>query len=116
MSIPKVRLGKLVFYTLHLPKLDSVVPGQQNKNKADDHTKGHVGYCGTLATMVTSNLEEFVLESHVRFGLQANACTEDIGQGIALLGKSIDNRRARGRQWSLLRLAVAVKGRIHHTP
>lgn len=51
--------------------------------------------------MATSNLEEFVLESHVRFGLQTNTRTEDVGQGIALLGESIDDRRARGCQGSL---------------
>jgi hypothetical protein len=42
------------------------------------------------------HLEELVLEGHIILGLQTNAGTEDIRQGSALLGKSIDDRSARG--------------------
>lgn len=40
-------------------------------------------------------LEQLVLEGHVRFWLQADASTEDVGQGCALLSQGIDNRGAR---------------------
>lgn len=37
-------------------------------------------------------LEELVLKSHVRLGLEANASAKDVGQSSTLLGKRIDNR------------------------
>jgi len=36
-------------------------------------------------------LEELVLKSHVGLWLKANAGTEDVGQGTALLSESVDN-------------------------
>lgn len=39
-----------------------------------------------------------MLERHVRFGLQADAGAEDVGQGPALLGQGIDDGRARWRE------------------
>lgn len=50
-------------------------------------------------------LEELVLQSHVRLGLKANAGAEDVGQGGALLGKSIDDGSARRGQGSLEHVA-----------
>lgn len=46
-----------------------------------------------------------MLKSHVRLRLETNAGTEDVGQGSALLSKSVDNGSARRRQRSLEHVA-----------
>lgn len=46
-----------------------------------------------------------MLEGHVRLGLETNAGAEDVGDGCALLGKSIDNRSSGGSQRSLEHVA-----------
>lgn len=46
-----------------------------------------------------------MFKSHVGLRLKTNASTEDVGQGGALLGKSVDNRSARGGQGSLEHVA-----------
>jgi hypothetical protein len=35
--------------------------------------------------------EQLVFERHVGFGLETDAGTEDVGQGIALLSESVDD-------------------------
>jgi hypothetical protein len=46
-------------------------------------------------------LEQLMLQRHVGFWSKANTSTQYIGQRSALLGQTIHNWRARGRQWSL---------------
>ena len=50
-------------------------------------------------------LKKLVLKSHVRLRLKTNAGAEDVGEGSALLGKSVDNGSARGGQGSLEHVA-----------
>ena len=53
-----------------------------------------------------------MLKSHVRLGLKSNAGTEDVGQGCALLGESVDNRSARRSQRSLEHVAEDAKDAV----
>lgn len=46
-----------------------------------------------------------MLESHVRLGLETNACTEDVGQSGALLGKRVDDGSSGRGQGSLEHVA-----------
>lgn len=51
------------------------------------------------------DLEELVLQRHVRFRLKANASPENVGQRSTLLSQSVDNRSAGWRQRSLKHVA-----------
>lgn len=50
-------------------------------------------------------LEQLVFQHHIRLGLQADARTEDVGQGAALLGQGVDDGRPRGRERGLEHVA-----------
>lgn len=50
-------------------------------------------------------LEQLVLESHVILRLQANTCTEYVGQSAALLGQGVDNWGTRRSQGSFEHVA-----------
>jgi len=49
-----------------------------------------------------------VLKRHVILRLEADAGTEDVGESCTLLGKGIDDRRARRGEGSLARLAMIL--------
>lgn len=50
-------------------------------------------------------LQQLVLEGHLRLGLETNAGTEDVDQSRALLAQSVDNRGTRRSQGSLEHVA-----------
>lgn len=54
---------------------------------------------------VDADLEELVLQSHFRLGLQANASAEDVGQCRTLLSQGVHNGSARRSQRSLEHVA-----------
>lgn len=55
-------------------------------------------------------LEQLVLESHVIFGLQSDASTEDIGQSCTLLAEGIDDGCAGWCHGCLFMLAYSLHG------
>lgn len=60
--------------------------------------------CDTVGNQTVINpggLEQLVFQSHVRLRLKADTCTEDVGEGTALLGQSVDDRGARRGQRGL---------------
>lgn len=46
-----------------------------------------------------------MLQGHIRFGLEADARAEDVGQGAALLGQGVDDGSAGGRERGLEHVA-----------
>jgi len=62
--------------------------------------------------LFAGKLKELVLESHVRLGLETDASAEDVDESAALLGKSIDNRGARGGKGSLEHVAENAQNAV----
>ena len=61
-----------------------------------------------------THLEEFVLEGHVRLGLETNAGAEDVRESCSLLGESVDDGSTRRCQGSLGKLVFYDSGRARH--
>lgn len=55
--------------------------------------------------LVRASLVQLVLQGHVRLGLEADACAEDIGKGSALLSQGVDHWGAGRRERCLEHIA-----------
>lgn len=61
---------------------------------------------------VRGDLEELVLQGHLRLGLQTNAGAEDVGQSRALLSQSIHDWGTRRREGSLEHVAEDAQNAV----
>jgi hypothetical protein len=63
----------------------------------------------------TSLSKQLVLQSHVRLWVKTETSAEDVCESSALLGKSIDDRSARWRKWSLEHVAEDAQNAVEAT-
>lgn len=81
-------------------------PGQESFENDNKYTTPSYGRrSGT-------SLEELVLESHLRLGLEADTGAEDVGHGLALLAEGVDDGRAGRRHGCFEHVAQDAEHRV----